>query len=288
LIAAAPRIPPADDTLSIRDSEFTRFQIYIERESGIFLSTAKKALLTGRLGRRLRELGLTSFDAYLEIVERDEDERVRMFDRITTNETHFFREPKHFDLLENLVFPRWDVDARSRRRSRRVVMWSAACATGEEPFSLAMLFRYQFPPSSGWHLDVLATDLSTRALDAARGVTWPIERIREVPPHLLKRFMLRGIGSQAGKVRICRELRRDVRFDRLNLCATAYPFSTQFDLILCRNVLIYFRAPERERILGRLISHLAPGGYLVLGHAETLRGFREELAMISPNFYQKG
>jgi chemotaxis protein methyltransferase CheR len=279
---------PAGDPLAIEDWEFTRLQVYIERESGIFLSSAKKALLTGRLGRRLRELGLDTFGAYLELVERDDDECVRMLDRITTNETHFFREPAHFDLLERRVFPRWDSEARSGRRSRRVTMWSAACATGEEPFSLAMLFRGHFPVSSGWHLDVLATDLSSRAIEIGRRMTWPIEKALEVPQHFLKRFMLRGTGTQLGKARISHELRREVRFERLNLCQAAYPFSTQFDVIFCRNVLIYFRAPERERILRRLISHLAPGGYLVLGHAETLRGLDGRLAMISPNFYQKG
>jgi chemotaxis protein methyltransferase CheR len=284
----AQRLLPPEDSLPIEDWEFTRLQVFIEQESGIFLSPAKKALLTGRLGRRLRELRLDSFGAYLELVERDEDERVRMLDRITTNETHFFREPTHFELLENRVFPRWDSEARSRRRSRRVTMWSAACATGEEPFSLAMLFRYHFPASSGWHLDVLATDLSSRAVETGRRLTWPIERAQEVPQHLLKRFMLRGIGTQLGKARIARELRADVQFERLNLCQASYPFSTQFDVIFCRNVLIYFRAPERERILGRLVSHLAPEGYLVLGHAETLRGLYGKLTMISPNFYQKG
>ncbi len=272
----------------IGDREFTRFQSLIHREAGIWLSPMKRALLVGRLTRRLRELGLDSFGEYYERVEADGAERIRMLDRVTTNETHFFREPRHFEFLAQKVFPSWRAEADEGLRPRRIRAWSAACSTGEEPYSLAISLLRAFPPGSGWELEILATDLSTRVLERAREAVWPIEKAREIPPADLKAFMLRGTGPQQGLMKAGPEICAFVRFARLNLNDTAYPALGRFDLVFCRNVLIYFDAKTKERVVGRLLGLLAPCGYLFLGHAESLSGTALPVRSVLPTVYGHG
>ena len=270
---------------SVSDAEFARFQALVHQEAGIWLSPAKKALLAGRLAKRLRELGLASYGDYFEIVRTDEAERTHMLDCVSTNETHFFREPRHFELLAERVYPAWQADCDAGRRPRRIRAWSAACSTGEEPFTLAMSLLRAFPPGSGWDIEILATDLSTRVLERAREAVWPIAKAKEIPPLLLKAFMLRGTGSQEGRMKAGPELRSLVRFARLNLNHDAYPALGQFDLLFCRNVLIYFDPATKLRVVGRLLAHLAPDGHLFLGHAESLGGMTDRLRSVIPTVY---
>jgi chemotaxis protein methyltransferase CheR len=267
----------------VSDRDFRRFQALIHREAGIWLSPVKKALLVGRLARRLRALGLGSYGDYYEAVRADPAELVRMIDCICTNETHFFREPRHFEFLEGRLFPAWRAEAEAGRRPRRVRAWSAACSTGEEPYSLAMALLAAFP--SGWDLEVLATDLSTRVLERARAAVWPIERSRQIPGPHLKAFMLRGFGDQKGLMRAGPEIRALVRFSRLNLVGEDWPAAGAFDLVFCRNVLIYFDRPTKERVVERLVERLAPGGHLFLGHAESLAGFSLRVRAVMPTIY---
>ncbi len=270
----------------ISEKEFVLFQALIHREAGIYLSPVKKALLEGRLSRRVRELGLNSFGAYYHrVVDGDGEELIHLLDCICTNETHFFREPQHFEFLEKHVFPEWTVQAASTLRARRVRAWSAACSTGEEPYSLAMALWASFPPASGWEIEILATDLSTRALERAQVGIWPLEKAREIPARYLKSCMLRGTRSQAGKIKVSPELRSLVDFQRLNLKDEAYPLTGLFDLIFCRNVLIYFDSELRLRVIQRLLNHLAPTGYLFLGHAETLSGLADRVRSVIPTVY---
>lgn len=275
---------PADH--GIGDREFARFQALIRRESGIWLSPAKRALLTGRLSRRLRALELRSFGEYCDLVERDVLERTRMLDRITTNETHFFRQPRHYAFLDQTVFPRWRGEVERGERARRVRAWSCACSTGEEPFSLAMALLRAFPPGSGWELEVLATDLNTEVLERARAATWPLARSREIPDADLCAFMLRGTGPQEGFMRAAPELRSLVRFARLNLNDPGYPGLGHFDLVFCRNVLMYFDGQVKRQVVGRLLRHLSPGGHLFIGHAESLCGMSLEARCVEPTVYQ--
>ncbi len=265
---------------------FRGFQAVILRESGIALSDAKKALLAGRLSRRLRELGLDSFEEYLGRVEASADERVRMLDAIATNETRFFREPGQFEFLKERVLPDWLENASQGKRPHRVRIWSAGCSTGEEPFSLAMLLASFFPRT--WDLEVWATDLSTKALACARSGVWPLERSREIPPALLKAFMLRGTGPEDGKMKAGPELRALVRFERLNLAGENWPPDGPFDAILCRNVLIYFDAAGKRRAVSRLLDRLAPGGFFFVGHAETLNGITDRVRPLMPSVYTSG
>lgn len=279
-------IPSATTAIKpMTDREFKLFQILIDGEAGIYLPETKKALLVGRLNRRLRELRLDSFEEYYRLVQREDEERVRMLDSVCTNETHFFREPQHFQFVEEKVFPAWRAAAASGARARHVRVWSAGCSTGEEPYSLAMILSENFPASSGWETQVLATDLSTRALDHARAATWPLKKSKEIPDSYLKRFMLKGVGSQEGKMRARAELGSLIEFHRVNLNSDPYPVRGLFDLIFCRNVLIYFSAESRARVVNRLLNSLSSTGYLFLGHSETLNCVTDRARSVGPTVY---
>jgi chemotaxis protein methyltransferase CheR len=264
--------------------EFQSFQRLIHREAGIYLVESKRVLVEGRLSRRLRELGL-DFERYYALLETDAAERVRLVDAISTNETHFFREPRQFDFLESRVFPEWEARAEAGRMARRVRVWSAACSTGEEPYSVAMSFLARFPPGSGWEIDILATDISTRVLDRARAALYTLEKSKEIPARHLKAFMLKGRGAQEGWMKAGPEIRSVVRFGRLNLNDDALAVTGQFDLILCRNVLIYFDAPSKARVVERLLERMDSRGYLFLGHAEAMIGMSTRTRSVGPTIY---
>jgi chemotaxis protein methyltransferase CheR len=276
-----PAVPAA---LAVSDRDFLRFQALIHREAGIWLAPVKKALLVGRLARRLRELGLQSYGDYFEVVVEDEAERIRMLDAICTNETHFFREPKHFEFLSERVLPAWRAEADEGRRARRIRVWSAACSTGEEPYTLAMVLLSSFP--SGWDLEVLASDLSTKVLDRAAAGVWPLEKSKEIPDEHLKAFMLRGYGAQEGLMKAGPEIRGLVKFARVNLVGDDWPSGPPFDLVFCRNVLIYFERQAKISVVERLVDRLDPRGYLFLGHAESLGGFTGKARPVLPTVYQ--
>ncbi|HXY42250.1 MAG TPA: CheR family methyltransferase [Vicinamibacteria bacterium] len=286
MVALAAALPDeASLAPRIRSKEFALLRDLIHRESGIFLSDTKKALVVARLARRLRELGLKSFGAYYRLLaDGDEQERTRMLDCICTYETHFFREPRQFEFLEQRVVPEWAARA-SAGGPRRIRAWSAGCSTGEEPYSLAMVLLAHFPPSAGWTIDILASDLSSRALERARGGLWTIDKASEVPQRYLKAFMLRGRGSQDGLMKAGPEIRSLLRFQRVNLSEERFPVAGPFDLVFCRNVLIYFDPASKARVVERLLDQLAPGGYLFLGHAESLTGLSDHGRSVGPTVY---
>ena len=270
----------------ISDQDFGQFQALVNKEAGIWLSPVKKALLVGRLARRLRDLGITTYAEYYERVTEDPAERTRMVDAICTNETHFFREPRHWEFLADTVYPAWQEQANAGKRERHVRVWSAACSSGEEPYSLAMSLLTAFP--SGWSLEELATDLSTKILDRARHATWPIAKASEIPEPYLKAFMLKGFGSYEGTMRAGPEIRSVIKFQQLNLNGEDWPPAQSFDLVFCRNVLIYFDRVTKERVVGRLLDRLVPTGFLFLGHAESLGGFTDRVRSIIPTVYALG
>lgn len=273
----------------LTDREFKLFQSLIHKEAGIYLSEVKKALLVGRLSRRIRELGLDSFEAYYRhVVEGSHPaERVELINNICTHETQFFREPRQFEFLEQTLAPRWRAEGEAGTRPKQVRAWSAACSSGEEPVSLAMSLLHHFPASAGWTVEVLATDISTRVLDKARAATWAIERAGQIPPTYLKRFMLRGTGEHQNRMKAGPEIRSVVRFQQLNLQADSYAVGDGFDLIFCRNVLIYFNAASKEHVVTRLLGRLAEDGLLFLGHAESLTGMRDQPRAIIPTVYSR-
>jgi len=263
---------------------FLRFQELIYREAGIWLSEAKTSLLTGRLSRRLRALDLKDFAEYYNRVVVNEEERWCMLDAITTNETHFFREPGHFHFLEQEVFPAWQQPAASRRQHRTIRVWSAGCSTGQEAYSLAMVLVDRFPPSMGWSIEIFASDISRRALAVAEEGVWDAKKAHEIPPYYLRNYTLKGLGENRGKIKAAPAI-RVVRFQRLNLNDNVYPGIGTFNLIFCRNVLIYFDLESRKRVIERLLNHLAPEGYLFLGHAETLNSICTGLRCAGPTVY---
>jgi chemotaxis protein methyltransferase CheR len=272
----------------IGEREFGLFQKLIYRSAGIHLSATKRALLEARLVKRVRELGLDSFSAYYDYLTQDGSgaELGELLDRIATNETRFFREPRQFDFLEEKIFQQWQAEAAGGARPKHLRAWSAGCATGEEPFSIAMTLLDHYPARAGWRVEIFASDLSSRALHAARTAVWPISKAKEIPLGYLKRFMLRGTGSQQGKMKASPVILGTVRFEQLNLHDEVYPSIGSFDLILCRNVLIYFDAASRAGVIERLLDHLAPTGYLFVGHAESLAAMSERVRYVVPTVYR--
>ena len=288
-MASTDRVAPVGGGIrALSGREYRQYRDLVGRETGIFLSPAKKALIAGRLARRLRQLGMTSYGAYFEhaTAKGNVEEKVRLINAICTHETHFFREPKQFDLLERQLVPEWRAQAEAGRRQRHIRVWSAACSSGEEPYSLAMLLLTQFPPSSGWSVEILATDLSTAVLDKARAGIWKREKADEIPKRYLRQYMLKGVGARQGEMAAGPEIRSVIRFAQLNLNATSYPAGDSYDLILCRNVLIYFSPDSRPKVIGRLLDRLVPGGFLFLGHAESLAQGMPGLRSVGPMAYR--
>jgi chemotaxis protein methyltransferase CheR len=269
--------------VNVSDGEYALFQSLIEREAGIYLSECKRALLISRLQRRLRELELPTFSAYYRRVLADPVERVRFVDAICTNETHFFREAHHFEYLERTLIPRWLAAARAGQRPRKVRIWSAGCSTGEEPYSIAMVLGEHL---EGWEIEIVATDVSTKVLDAARAAIYKNERLHEVPWDR-RRWILRGTGPQEGKFKVGPEARVLVQFRALNLIDDVYDVGDALDAVFCRNVLIYFRSDTRERTVRRLVDKLAIGGQLFLGHAESLQSSRLHVRTVIPTVYER-
>jgi chemotaxis protein methyltransferase CheR len=268
----------------ISDDEFSLFQNLICREAGIHLAATKKAMLVSRLMRRVSALQLPSFgDYYHHVIREGQSELVRLLDAVSTNETWFFRNPRHFSYVKETLCAQWIAEAEAGRRARHVTVWSAACSSGEEPFSLAMVLLDGLP---GWGVHILATDLSSRILEQAQAATWPIEKSADIPAVYLKRFMLRGRGEQGGKMRAGPEIRGLVSFHRLNLNDESWLFDpgSHLDVIFCRNVLMYFEPARRERALRRIVQRLSPTGCLFLGDAEGLSGF-PGLRLVAPSVH---
>jgi chemotaxis protein methyltransferase CheR len=273
--------------MDLTHREFVLFQRLIHRQTGIYLPEAKKALVVARLSRRLRTLNLTSYTAYFELVERDAEEHTAMLYAICTNETRFFREPRQFEFLETEVLPRWRQRGDEGLMPKRIRAWSAACSTGEEPYSLAMLLRTHFPAEAGWTVEILASDISTKVLAAAREAVWPIERADDIPPDYRRAYMLRGIRSEERKMRAQPNVRSLVEFRRINLNDDRYEVDGPFDLIFCRNVLIYFNRDTKAAVIDRLARHLSPAGLLFLGHSETLHSAAHALRHVGPTAYAR-
>lgn len=232
-----------------------------QRVSGIHLTEAKRPLVEGRLQKLARSRGISDLNHYVEALlkDSDQDELVRVIDKLTTNETYFFREPKHFDFLA-----KW-LDERGRGKDGLRV-WSAASSSGEEAYSLAMLLANQLGSS---HWEIIGTDLSTAMVEQARQALYPLERARHVAPTDLKRWCLKGQGEYQGQLLISRELRARTRFETANLTQTL-PEIGQFDVIFLRNVLIYFDADRKADIVRRVLTRLKPDGLLFTGHAESI------------------
>jgi chemotaxis protein methyltransferase CheR len=275
--------------LSVSPALFQKFQKLIYAETGIWLGSSKTALLCGRLFRRLRTLGITSLQTYYEcVVQPDQhEERARMIDAITTNETRFYREPRQFEFMVQRVFPRWRAEAERALRPKRIRIWSAGCSSGEEPYTVAMLLARHLPAEEGWDVRLLATDISNRVLDKARAGVYPIARSAELPKDLLHSSMLRGMAERKGEMKVRVEIQQMVDFRRLNLDRESDLNDGPFDAIFCRNVLIYFDAASKRRVVANLVRHLLASGVLFVGHAENLHSVSSQLQSLEPTIYTK-
>jgi chemotaxis protein methyltransferase CheR len=270
------------------DREFELFRELVRRETGIALGPHKRVLLEARLTKRLRALQLPTFSAYhayLRQLDDSGEERVRFVNAVTTNETAFFREPSHFEHLTTQWLParRAAADAGASRRLRA---WSAACSSGEEPYSIAMTLLDGLPDARDWDVRILASDIDTDVLGRAVAAMYPAESVERVPVATLRRHFLRGIEAHRGLVRVRPEVRALVTVRRLNLLDDAWPIRTHFDLIFCRNVLMYFDRPTQARLVARLERMLASGGLLVLGHAENLLGLGTDMRRVTSTIYR--
>ena len=271
----------------ITPREFAGFQRLVADESGITLTDSKRQLLVGRVTRVMRELGLSSYGAYLDVIRADRTgtELVRLLDLVSTNETCFFRERGHYAHLTERCYPEWRESVRDGTRTRAIRVWSAACSTGQEPYSVAMTLLEHFPAADGWSIEVLASDLSTRALAVAEHGEYDAARASEIPKPYLRRFMRRGVGEHEGRMRVTAELRAPIRFTRINLNESLDGAAGQFDLVFCSNALIYFSRSGRAKVVERLARKLAPGGRLFVGHAESLHDHRDTLRSVAPTVY---
>ncbi len=270
------------------DAEFRRLASFIEGHCGIRMPASKRTMLEARLRKRLRSLGLCSFRDYCRLVLDEPGggpERVHLLDAITTNKTDFFREPQHFELFVRLVLPALLQGSGAGVR-RPLAVWSAGCSTGEEPYTLAMVLQEVAEDLTGFRFGILATDISTSVLAVARRAIYTEQHVRPVPEALRRKYLLRSRDRSRALVRVVPELRQVVRFRRLNFMDRDYGLRRTMDVIFCRNVMIYFDRATQERLLLRFCSHLAPGGYLFLGHSESVNGLRVPLRQVAPTVYR--
>jgi chemotaxis protein methyltransferase CheR len=256
----------------LEDEDFDFLRALVAAHTGINLSDGKRAFVAGRLARRLRELRLSSYAEYCRHLRAEgAAERTALFDALCTHETRFFRESDHFEFLVETLLPSWREAIARKRRPAHLSVWSAGCSTGEEAYSLAMILARATARAPGLTVDILATDLSTRALETARHAVYPLARADEIPKDLLEANMLRGRDRWQGWMRAGPEIRSRVRFEQGSLHRPPEGGAARFDVIFCRNVLIYFDAPTRARVVGALLGALKHDGALFLGRAEGLQ-----------------
>ena len=268
---------------ALGDAEFEFIAHVVGENAGIVLGPNKRQLVQGRLARHLRELGLRSYEEYCEHLRRAGPEGlVGLINALTTNVTAFFRENHHFEALAEYMLPE---AMRRNTSSRRIRIWSAGCSTGEEPYCAAMTAADVMPPA-GWDLKILATDIDSDVIAFGQQGVYPLDRVASLPTERLRNCFQKGTGLQAGKAIVRAQLRAAVTFRVLNLLHP-WPMHGPFDVIFCRNVMIYFDQATREKLVNRFAEMLAPGGYLCIGHAESLHNLDAPLQAVGKTIYRK-
>lgn len=275
---------------TMSDREFKRFSEFIYAQCGIKLPPAKKTMLTARLLKRLRDLGLSSYGEYYDYVSSPDGrskELARMIDVVTTNKTDFFREAEHFDFLAKNALPALVGSKRGGIR-RRMNIWSAGCSSGEEPYTLAMVLAEFFSTTQQLNrFAILATDISTQILATAKKAVYPKEMVEPVPVMWRQKYLMRGKNSQKEFCRVVPELRHCITFCHLNLMNKDFGIRVRMDIIFCRNVVIYFDRQTQRKLFERFYDQLVPGGYLFIGHSESLHGINERFQNVATTVYRK-
>ena len=274
-------VQPGEATLSDRDFATLRELIYTH--AGIALAPYKRYLVQARLGRRLRALNLATFGEYARrLAEGDSAELTQFINAMTTNKTDFFREPHHFDYLRTTWLP-----ALRATGTRRLRIWSAACSTGEEPYTIAVSVLDALDGAMGWDIKILASDIDTDVLKRAEAGTYTLEQVAAVPAPLRSKYFRRGRGQHEGTARVGDAVRSLIRFRRINFLDDPWPIRATFDAIFCRNVLIYFDRPTQQRLLTRLLGYLAADGLIFLGHSESAFGLVAGLTPVGATVYRR-
>jgi chemotaxis protein methyltransferase CheR len=275
--------PPGSD-VTMSNKDFSRLKDFIYNECGINIIDSKRTMLEARLKKRLRDLNLKSFSLYCDYLfspDGMQDELTNMIDQVTTNKTDFFREPAHFNYLSHKVLPHLACIRKN------VVVWSAGCSSGEEPYTLAMVLSDFTNNNRFFNFLILATDISTRVLDKARFAVYDEERINPVPPDMKRKYLLRSKDRTKRLYRVIPALREQIKFRRLNFMDSDFGFREPVDIIFCRNVIIYFDKQTQEKLLNKFCKYLSPDGYLFVGHSETLFGMDVPLTQVAPTIYRK-
>ena len=267
-------------TPTLTAAQFDRIRRMLYELCGINLVPGKEGLVKTRLTKRLRALGLRSFEEYLKQIEKNPNEIVTMVDFLTTNKTNFFREIHHFNYLREVFLPGY------KQNPGRMRFWSAGCSSGEEPYSLAILLKEEFAEFGRWDVRILATDISTRMLQRAREATYDEETVQDVPGLWRQKYFVCTSAKEPRSYRVRDDIRSMVRLARLNLMEV-WPMKGPFDVIFCRNVMIYFDKPTQERLVKRFWDILAPGGLLLVGHSESLTTFPHDFHYAQPAVYVK-
>ncbi len=275
-------------TTFLSNAEFEKLSRFIYAQCGIKLTTAKKNMVEARLRKRLKDLEMNSYSEYCEYIfsrDVDDSEILKMVDVITTNKTDFFREPKQFDFLNETALPELiNLDRTGINRPLRV--WSAGCSTGEEPYTLSIVINEFANKINNYSFNILATDISTRVLEKAKLAIYDQDRVEPVPEDLLKKYFLRSKDKLKNLVRLVPEIRNTINFQWFNLMENDFGFKERFDIIFCRNVIIYFDKPTQDKLIAKLISHIRPGGYLFLGHSESIFNTNLPIAQMMASTYR--
>ncbi len=261
----------------ITDEQFNRFRKLIYEVAVISMADEKKMLVASRLGKRLNFFNLDSYGKYYQLVNSDQypGEFQMMVDLLTTNETYFFREDQHFDFIKNEVLKGWRGDGYR--------VWSAACSSGEEVYTIAMILA-ETVGARPW--EVLGSDISTRVLNSCRHAVYPMSRAEKMPHYYLQKYCLKGVREQQGMLLIDKRLRSRCRFEQINLMKPM-PNVGMFDMIFLRNVMIYFNHETKVKLVDKLLNHLKPGGHLFISHSETLNNITDKVKAVKPSVYRK-
>ncbi|MBP3416022.1 MAG: protein-glutamate O-methyltransferase [Spirochaetaceae bacterium] len=274
---------------TLSEAEFKKIAAYIEKNVGIKMPPEKRLMMQSRLSSRLKALHLDSYKQYIDYVfsgkDKDNHEIIMMIDAMTTNLTEFFREPQHFDFMKGTVLPQYAAQGRNQ-----IKIWSAGCSTGQEPYTLSMVMASYIknnPLSSIRDYSVLATDISTKVLDKAASAIYPMDAVKGIPKEIMHQYFLKGKDPANPAVRLKQDIRSHVNFMRLNFMDEDYGFRDTLQIIFCRNVLIYFDKQNQEKVIRQFLRYLEPGGYLFLGHSETIFGMTLPFKTVAPTVFQR-